>query len=65
MKTVHFGVGGASHIEVTAQQKYPWRFAFIAATDGDYVLKGSANSTLKAVIFTTREIAQPTFRPPG
>ncbi len=25
--------------QVLSTQKYPWRFAFIAATDGDYILK--------------------------
>ncbi len=32
-------------------QKYPWRFAFIAATDGDYILQGGSDSTQKAVIY--------------
>ncbi len=33
------------------KQEFPWRFAFIAATDGDYILKGGSTSTLKAVIY--------------
>ncbi len=40
-----------SRIGKNSKQEYPWRFAFIAATDGDYILKGGKYSTLKAVIY--------------
>ena len=36
---------------ISNTQYSPWRFAFIAATEGDYILKGGDNYTLKAVIY--------------
>ena len=37
---------------VSKPQSSPWRFAFIAATEGDYILKGFGdNYMLKAIIY--------------
>ncbi|MFC1984720.1 hypothetical protein ACFLU0_01755 [Chloroflexota bacterium] len=49
-QAISLKTGGLTHIKRNLQE-YPWRFAFIAATGGNYILEGDSTSTLKAVIY--------------